>query len=298
MAKVGFIGLGIMGKPIVMNMLKANIDVTVYDINPAVVEECRKAGAKTAASAKELATGKDVVMSIVPNAKIVFSLLQGDDGVLAGVHEGTVIIDMSSVTPGDSQGCAKLCAEKGCPFLDAPVSGGEEGAIKGTLSIMVGGDEQVLDSVRPVFAAIGSSAVYIGPNGSGSVTKLANQIMVNVNIAAVAEALVLAQKAGADPKRVFEAVRGGLAGSRVLEDKAPRMFNRNFVPGGSLTTNLKDITNVMDTAKALEVPLFLSGSVQQIMLSLKAHGHIGDDHSGMVQFYENIAGVEVHTEEK
>ena len=126
----------------------------------------------------------------------------------------------------------------------------------------------------------------------------ANQIMVNVNIAAVAEALVLAQKAGADPKRVFEAVRGGLAGSRVLEDKAPRMFNRNFVPGGSLTTNLKDITNVMDTAKALEVPLFLSGSVQQIMLSLKAHGHIGDDHSGMVHFYENIAGVEVHTEEK
>ena len=298
MSKVGFIGLGIMGKPMVMNMLKAGIDVTVYDLNPDVVKECQKAGAKTAASAKELAGGKDTVMMIVPNAKIVLSILQGEQGVLAGVDAGTVIVDMSSVTPGDSQLCAQLAQKKNCTFLDAPVSGGQEGAINGTLSIMIGGNPADVEKIHDTFDAMGSSTKVIGPNGSGSVTKLANQIMVNVNIAAVAEALTLAQKAGADPKKVFEAVRGGLAGSRVLEDKAPRMFNRNFVAGGSLTTNLKDITNVMDTAKTLDVPLFLSGVVQQIMLSLKADGHIADDHAGLVQFYEKIADIEVHTEEK
>lgn len=298
MSKVGFIGLGIMGKPMVMNMLKANIDVTVYDLNPAVVEECKKAGAKTATSAKELAAGKDAVMMIVPNAKIVRSILEGENGVLAGVDAGTIIVDMSSVTPGDSKACAALVAEKGCTFLDAPVSGGQEGAINGTLSIMIGGDPADVEKIHDTFDAMGGSTKVIGPTGSGSVTKLANQIMVNVNITAVAEALILAQKAGADPKKVYEAVRGGLAGSRVLDDKAPRMFNRNFVAGGSLTTNLKDITNVMNTAKELDVSLFLSGAVQQIMLSLKAQGHIADDHAGIVQFYENISGVEVHTSEK
>ena len=140
MSKIGFIGLGIMGKPMVMNMLKASIDVTVYDVNPTVMEECHQAGAKTAASAKELAPGKDAVMMIVPNAAIVRSILQGENGVLAGIDAGTIIVDMSSVTPGDSQLCASLASEKQCSFLDAPVSGGQEGAIQGTLSIMVGGN--------------------------------------------------------------------------------------------------------------------------------------------------------------
>lgn len=223
MRKVGFIGLGIMGKPMVRNLLKAGIVVTVYDINAAVVEEMVKAGAKSAATPKDTAKGQDVVITMVPNGKIVESLLTGDDGILAGVDAGTVIADMSSVTPTQSKHFAKLAAEKNCPFLDSPVSGGEPGAVEARLAFMIGGDEKVVDSIHDVFDAMGKSAIVIGPNGAGSVTKLANQVMVNLNIAAVSEALILAQKAGADPKKVFEATRGGLAASQILTDKAPKI---------------------------------------------------------------------------
>ena len=297
MSKVGFIGLGIMGKPMVKNLLKAGLDTTVYDINPDAVAALQQEGAKAAASPKEAALGKDVVITMVPNGRIVKSLLEGEDGILAGVHEGTILIDMSSVSPVDSKEFAKLAAAKNCPFLDSPVSGGEPGAVNGTLAFMIGGEQAVVDAAKDVFEAMGKSITVVGPNGSGSVAKLANQIMVNLNIAAVSEAMVLAQKAGADPKKVYEAVRGGLAGSAVLGAKAAMMYSRNFKPGGTLAINLKDITNVMDTAKSLEVPLILTSELQQIMLSLKASGHIMDDHSGIVQFYEKIAGVEVKAAE-
>ena len=297
MSKVGFIGLGIMGKPMVRNLLKAGIPVTAYDINPTAVAEMVEAGAKGAATPKETAVGQDVVITMVPNGKIVEGLLTGVDGILAGVSEGTVIVDMSSVTPTQSKHFAELAAAKKCPFLDSPVSGGEPGAIEARLSFMVGGDEKIVERIRDVFDAMGKSVTVIGPNGSGSVTKLANQIMVNLNIAAVSEGLILAQKAGADPKKVFEAIRGGLAASQILTDKAPKMYNRDFKPGGTLAINLKDITNVMDTAKALDVPLVMTGMLHQIMLSLKADGHIMDDHSGIVKFYEKISGVEVRTKE-
>jgi len=297
MRKVGFIGLGIMGKPMVRNLLKAGIEVTVNDINAAAVDEMVAAGAKAAATPRETAVGQDVVITMVPNGKIVESLLTGDNGILAGAAEGTVIADMSSVTPTESKHFAELAAKKNCPFLDSPVSGGEPGAIEARLSFMVGGDEKVVERIKDVFDAMGRSVVVIGPNGAGSVTKLVNQVMVNLNIAAVSEGLILAQKAGADPKKVFEAIRGGLAASQILTDKAPKMFNRDFKPGGTLAINLKDINNVMDTAKALEVPLVMTSVLQQIMFSLKADGHIMDDHSGIVKFYEKIAGVEVKTKE-
>jgi len=293
MSKVGFIGLGIMGRPMVLNLLKAGIETTVYDVNPKAMEALCEAGAKAAASPKELAAGNDVVITMVPNGQIVLALLEGENGILAGVKPGTVLVDMSSVSPVDSQKFAKLAAEKECSFLDSPVSGGETGAINATLAFMVGGEEAVADKIKDVYDAMGTSLTVVGPNGSGSVAKLANQIMVNLNIAAVSEALVLAQKAGADPKKVYQAVRGGLAGSTVLDAKAPMMYERNFKPGGTLAINLKDITNVMDSAKSLEVPLILTSQLQQIMLSLKADGHIMDDHSGIVQFYEKISGVEV-----
>jgi len=293
MSTVGFIGLGIMGKPMVMNLLKAGIETTVYDINADAVQALAKAGAKAAHSAKEAAAGKDVVITMVPNAKIVTLLLEGEDGILAGVKPGAIIADMSSVSPVDSKRFAAMAAEKGCAFLDSPVSGGEPGAINATLAFMIGGDEATVEKMKDVFKAMGTSITVVGPNGSGSVAKLANQVIVNLNIAAVSEALVLAQKAGADPKKVYEAIRGGLAGSTVLDAKAPMMYGRNFKPGGTLAINLKDITNVMDTAKDLAVPLVLTSELQQIMLSLKATGHIMDDHSGIVQFYENISGVEV-----
>lgn len=297
MSKIGFIGLGIMGKPMVKNLLKAGIETTVYDINTIAVTELVKQGARKADSPREAAVNKDAVITMVPNAAIVKNILEGENGVLAGASEGTVIVDMSSVSPVASQEFARLAAEKSCPFLDSPVSGGEPGAVDGTLAFMIGGEEKNVEKIKDVFEAMGKSITIVGPNGSGSVAKLANQIMVNLNIAAVSEALVLAQKAGADPKKVFEAVRGGLAGSTVLDAKAPMMYSRNFKPGGTLAINLKDITNVMDTAKSLDVPLILTSSLQQIMLSLKADGHIMDDHSGIVQFYEKISGVTVKTEE-
>lgn len=298
MKRIGFVGLGIMGKPMVRNLLKAGFSVTVYDIVADAVTALVAEGATGASSAKEVATDQDVVITMVPSGPIVRSLLNGDDGILAGVKAGTVIVDMSSVTPVESKEFAELAAAKGCAFLDAPVSGGEPGAVAGTLAIMVGGEEDVLDSVRDVFEAMGSSITLVGPTGSGSVTKLANQVIVNLNIAAVAEALILSTKAGADPKKVYEAIRGGLAGSTVLDAKAPMMFRRNFKPGGPIKINLKDITNVMDTAKKLDLPLVMTGVLEQIMHSLKATGHLMDDHSGIVQFYENISGVVVKTNEE
>lgn len=285
MKKIGFIGLGIMGKPMVKNLLKAGFEVTAYDILPAAVQEMAEAGAIAGTSPKQAAQGKDVVITMVPSGPIVRSLLEGEDGVLAGIPEGAVIVDMSSVTAIESQEFAKLAESKGCHFLDAPVSGGEPGAVAGTLAIMIGGKQEVVDKVHDVFEAMGSSITLIGPNGSGSIAKLANQVIVNLNIAAVSEALILATKAGADPKKVYEAIRGGLAGSAVLDAKAPMMYSRNFKPGGPIRINLKDINNVMATANGLDLPLILTSSLQQIMNSLKSTGHLMDDHSGIVQFY-------------
>ncbi|HJF84907.1 MAG TPA: 2-hydroxy-3-oxopropionate reductase [Megamonas hypermegale] len=291
--KIGFIGLGIMGKPMSRNLLKAGFELIVYDIDETAVKIIEKAGAKPASSPKEVAQNSDVIITMLPKASIGKSVLEDENGILAGIKENSVVIDMSSVSPVASKEFAQLVEAKKCKFLDAPVSGGEIGAVNATMAIMIGGDEAVVERVRPILEALGKSITVVGPNGSGSVAKLANQIMVNLNIAAVAEALVLATKAGADPKRVFEAVRGGFAGSAVLEEKAPMMYSRNFKAGGPIYINLKDITNVVATADELDVPLILTPQLKEIMISLKATGHNNDDHSSIVQFYEKIAGVTV-----
>ncbi|MDM8143816.1 2-hydroxy-3-oxopropionate reductase [Megamonas hypermegale] len=291
--KIGFIGLGIMGKPMSRNLLKAGFELIVYDIDETAVKIIEKAGAKPASSPKEVAQNSDVIITMLPKASIVKSVLEDENGILAGIKENSVVIDMSSVSPVASKEFAQLVEAKKCKFLDAPVSGGEIGAVNATMAIMIGGDEAVVERVRPILEALGKSITVVGPNGSGSVAKLANQIMVNLNIAAVAEALVLATKAGADPKKVFEAVRGGFADSAVLEEKAPMMYSRNFKAGGPIYINLKDITNVVATADELDVPLILTPQLKEIMISLKATGHNNDDHSSIVQFYEKIAGVTV-----
>ena len=291
--KIGFIGLGIMGKPMSRNLLKAGFELIVYDIDETAVKIIEKAGAKPASSPKEVAQNSDVIITMLPKASIGKSVLEDENGILAGIKENSVLIDMSSVSPVASKEFAQMVEAKKCKFLDAPVSGGEIGAVNATMAIMIGGDEAVVERVRPILEALGKSITVVGPNGSGSVAKLANQIMVNLNIAAVAEALVLATKAGADPKRVFEAVRGGFAGSAVLEEKAPMMYSRNFKAGGPIYINLKDITNVVATADELDVPLILTPQLKEIMISLKATGHNNDDHSSIVQFYEKIAGVTV-----
>lgn len=291
--KIGFIGLGIMGKPMSRNLLKAGFELIVYDIDETAVKIIEKAGAKPASSPKEVAQNSDVIITMLPKASIGKSVLEDENGILAGIKKNSVVIDMSSVSPVASKEFAQLVEAKKCKFLDAPVSGGEIGAVNATMAIMIGGDEAVVERVRPILEALGKSITLVGPNGSGSVAKLANQIMVNLNIAAVAEALVLATKAGADPKKVFEAVRGGFAGSAVLEEKAPMMYSRNFKAGGPIYINLKDITNVVATADELDVPLILTPQLKEIMISLKATGHNNDDHSSIVQFYEKIAGVTV-----
>ena len=251
-----------------------------------------------AATLKEIGEKCPVIFTILPNGAIVQSVLFGADGVAEGVKEGSVVVDMSSVTPTESKVCAEKLASLGVDFLDAPVSGGEPKAIDGTLAFMVGGKQEAFDRMVPYFDIMGASALLVGGTGSGSVTKLANQVIVNLNIAAVSEALVLATKAGADPELVYKAIRGGLAGSTVLDAKAPLMIDRNFVPGGKISINLKDIKNVMATAHDIDVPLPMSSQLLEIMQALKVDGHLEDDHGGIVQYFEKLAGVEVKRKEQ
>jgi 2-hydroxy-3-oxopropionate reductase len=292
MQKIGFVGLGIMGRPMALNLLAAGTPLLVNDVNAAAVEAvCRQGGEAT--SLAEIGRSCDVVLTILPNGTIVQEVLFGPDGSASLLASGTLVIDMSSVTPGESQICCNRLAEQGVGFLDAPVSGGEPGAIDGTLAFMVGGERQDFERAMPYFNILGSSAVLVGASGAGSVTKLCNQIIVNMNIATVAEALTLATKAGIDPELVCQAIRGGLAGSNVLDAKAPMMIARNFKPGGKISINHKDIKNAMQTAHDLDVPLLFTSTLFEALQALKVSGHMDDDHSGIVQFVESLAGVRV-----
>ena len=293
MSKIGFIGLGIMGKPMSRNLLKAGFQLVIYDIDRAPVEELKQAGAEVGASPMDVAAKAHVIITMLPNSPHVKAAVLGKDGVIEGAHKGSIVVDMSSITPIVSREISEALAQKGIRMLDAPVSGGEPKAIDGSLSIMVGGAQADFDEVLPIFKAMGSSAVLTGGSGAGSVTKLANQIIVQLNIAAVSEALVMATKAGVDPELVYKAIRGGLAGSTVLDAKAPLMLDRKFDPGGRISTNLKDIANVLETSHEIGVPLPLTAVVMEILQALKADGMGNLDHGAIVRFYEKLAHVEV-----
>ncbi|WP_212391656.1 2-hydroxy-3-oxopropionate reductase [Sporosarcina beigongshangi] len=290
---IGFIGLGIMGRPMVLNLLKAGFHVTAFDVS----EEARKivvaAGATEAQSPREVAVKSDCIITMLPNAAIVKHVLLGENGVVEGVKAGTVIVDMSSVSPVDSQYFAQEFSKKDVAFLDAPVSGGEPKAIDGTMSIMIGGDEKALGKVLPALQAMGEDITHVGASGSGSTTKLANQILVNVTIAAMSEAVVLAAKAGVDVEKMYQAIRGGLAGSAVLDAKIPLVLDRNFVAGGRIDINLKDLTNVLDAGREIGVPMPLTSNVVEMFHALKVDGKAADDHAGLVQYYEKLANFEV-----
>ncbi|HBF0843198.1 TPA: 2-hydroxy-3-oxopropionate reductase [Clostridioides difficile] len=290
--KLGFIGLGIMGKPMAKNLLKDGCNLLVYDINKSAVDELISCGAKYA-SVLEMGQECDIVFTILPNGTIVQDILFGMDGLAKTLKEGSIVVDMSSVTPTESIFCANKLKDMGLEFIDSPVSGGEPKAIDGTLAFMAGGKEEIYKKVEPFFNIMGSSSILIGDNGSGSVTKLTNQVIVNLTIAAVSEAFVLAAKAGADPEKVYKAIRGGLAGSTILDAKIPMIMNRDFKPGGKISINLKDIKNVMQTAHNLDVPLPMTSQLLEIMQTLKVHGHLEDDHSGIAQYFEKLAGVEI-----
>ena len=292
MKKAGFIGLGIMGKPMAKNLLKAGCELMVYDINKDAVDEVAKEGAK-AAGLEEIGRECEIIFTILPNGKIVSDVLFSENGVFSTVKAGAVVCDMSSVTPTESKACAAKLLEKCVGFIDSPVSGGEPKAIDGTLAFMAGGEEKDFEAVKPYMDIMGASALLIGPSGSGSVTKLANQIIVNLTIATVSEAFVLATKAGADPVKVYNAIRGGLAGSTVLDAKIPMIVERNFKPGGKISINHKDIKNVINTAHEIDCPVPLTAQLFEIMQALKVGGHMDDDHGGIVQYFEQLAGVEV-----
>ena len=292
MAKIGFIGLGIMGKPMSKNLIKGGCDLIVTDLNKAAVDEVVAAGA-TAGTYKDIAENCDIIFISLPNGAIVNSVLFGEGGVAEYVKAGTVICDTSSVTPTDSKNNAAKLAEKGVGFIDCPVSGGEPKAIDGTLAFMCGGKQEDYDKAEPYIMKMAASSLLVGPSGSGSVTKLTNQAIVNLTIAAVGEAFVLAAKAGADPEKVYQAIRGGLAGSTVLDAKIPMILDRNFVPGGKISINHKDIKNVLATAHDIDVPMPLTAQLFEIQQALKVSGHFEDDHGGYVQYFEQLANCQV-----
>lgn len=289
---VGFIGLGIMGKPMALNLRKAGVSLMVYDLNEAAVRELVDAGATTASPA-EIGGKCDVVFTILPNGTVVHNVLFGENGAAASMAAGSIVCDMSSVSQMDARECASRLAERGIGFVDAPVSGGEPKAIDGTLAFMAGGERGQFEQLERYFAIMGSSALLIGGAGSGCIAKLANQMIVNLTIAAVSEAFVFAAKAGADPEKVYQAIRGGLAGSTVLDAKIPLILERNFKPGGTLAINRKDIGNVLAAAHQIDAPVPFSAALFEIMQSLKVWGHMGDDHCGIVQYFEKLADTKV-----
>ena len=291
--EVGFIGLGIMGKPMARNLIKAGYSLTVYDVVATSVEEIVTDGASPASSSREVAEKAPVVITMVPDSADSEAAILGPNGVLEGTSRGSVVIDMSSIAPGTSQKIAAACEPAGVDFLDAPVSGGEPKAIDGTLAIMVGGKKGVFDGHIDMLNAVGGSIVLCGDYGAGNTTKLANQIIVAANIVGAAEALVLAKKAGLDPSVVYEAIKGGLAGSAVLDAKAPMMIEGNFNPGFRVRLHQKDLHNALLTGKELGVPLPVTGLVQQMLGSLMNGGKADSDHSAIANFIEDMAGTTI-----
>ena len=293
MEKIGFIGLGIMGKPMTRNLLKAGYAVRVFDFMAASVAAMVEAGAVAGNSSADVAAHCDVIITMLPDGPDVETAVLGPGGVLEGVRPGSLVVDMSSISPLAAQKIAAACGAHGVDFVDAPVSGGEPKAIEATLAIMAGGTQQAFDRALPILQKMGSSAILTGPVGAGNVTKLANQIMVACNIAAMSEALVLATKAGLDPEVVFNAVKGGLAGSTVLNAKAPMVIARNFQPGFRIRLHEKDLRNALLAAEAMKVSLPLTSTVQQMLIALMNAGKGDLDHSAIAQFIEGMAGVEV-----
>lgn len=291
--KIGFIGLGIMGRPMSKNLLKAGYEVIVCDVVQAAVEEVVAAGAKAAATPKAVAEQADVIITMLPNSPHVKQVILGENGVIEGAQKGAIVVDMSSIAPLVSREVAQKLTEKGIEMLDAPVSGGEPKALDGTLSVMVGGKKEIFDRCFDIMKAMAGSVVLTGEIGAGNVTKLANQVIVAINIAAMAEALVLASKAGVEPELVYQAIRGGLAGSTVLDAKAPLVMDRNFDPGFRINLHIKDLNNVLETSHEIGVPLPLTAAVMEMMQALKADGMGDCDHGSLVRYYERLSKAEV-----
>ncbi|MBI5582364.1 MAG: 2-hydroxy-3-oxopropionate reductase [Deltaproteobacteria bacterium] len=292
--KIGFIGLGIMGKPMAHNLLKAGYALVVYNRSRGPVLELTAAGAREAGSPREVAEHCGIVVTMLPDSPQVEEVALGKNGLLeAELPPGFILVDMSSIAPLVARKVEQALSAKGGDMLDAPVSGGQPGAIAGTLAIMVGGKPEIFEKVKPLFAVLGNGGTLVGPIGAGNITKLVNQIIVALNIAALSEAFVLGKKAGVNPRLIFEAIRGGLAGSQALNAKMPLMLERKFDPGFRINLHIKDLNNALSTGHDLGAPLPLTSQVMEIMQALKVAGEAGNDHSGLVRFFERLAAVEV-----
>lgn len=287
--KIGFVGLGIMGKPMVKNLIKANKEVLVNDLNKEAEKEVEALGAKVV-SIEEMARDAEVMITMLPNGAIVKSVLYSGETTVLNQSEINVkmVIDMSSLTPNESLEISKVLEEKDIQYVDAPVSGGEPLAITGELAVMVGCDEGLLEDIKEVLRPIAGSVVRVGHVGSGSVVKLANQIIVNTNIAALSEAVVLAKKFDIDLTEMHEAIKNGLAGSAVMEAKFPKMIEQDYKPGGTLNINLKDLKNVSSTADTAGLTLPVVNQIKEIYKSEVAQGNGLNDHSGIIQYFEKI----------
>ena len=290
--KIGFIGLGIMGKPMAKNLLKAGYTLLVNTHKQATMDEMAAVGA-VLATQQEIGEKCDIVMTMLPNSPQVKEVMLGENGVAVHMKPGSIFVDMSSINPIASKEIAAELAKHGVDMLDAPVSGGEPKAIDGTLSFMVGGKQEAYDRIEPILLKMGASVVRCGEVGAGNTTKLANQIIVACNIQALAEALTLSQKAGVDPNLVFAAIRGGLAGSTVMDAKAPMMISGNDTPGFRINLHIKDLNNALDCAHSVGAPLPMTASVQEIMQYLASNGLGACDHSAIAQYYEKLADVKI-----
>jgi 2-hydroxy-3-oxopropionate reductase len=288
---IGFIGLGIMGRPMARNLLKAGYPLVVHSRSRGPVDEIAKAGAKVATSPRDVAAQCDVLITMLPNSPDVEQVVLGRDGVIEGARAGLMFLDMSTISPLVSQKVGAALAQKSVQMLDAPVSGGEKGAIDGVLSIMVGGDKAVFDKALPIFQAMGKTITHLGPLGAGGFTKLANQIIVAVNLTALGEALTLAKKAGLDRELTLTALAGGLAGSKCLDQKKPNYVANTYNPGFKIDLHYKDLGLVMESARALGVPLPATAAVQELFSALRVKGRGGLDHSGVITLLEDLAGL-------
>ncbi|MES2307234.1 MAG: 2-hydroxy-3-oxopropionate reductase [Verrucomicrobiota bacterium] len=292
--KIGFIGLGIMGKPMCKNLLKNGFEVVICaHKSKEALNELVAAGATAAANPREVAKQTEIIITMLPNSPQVKSVILGVDGIVEGIRAGTIVADMSSIAPLISRELSIELAKKGAELLDAPVSGGEPKAIEGTLSVMVGGKKEVFDKAFPVLKAMAASVVLTGDIGAGNVTKLANQVIVALNIAAMSEAFVLASKCGVAPELVYQAIRGGLAGSTALDAKAPLMLDRKINPGFRINLHIKDLANALETAHEVGAPLPLTAAVMETLQALKVDGFGDADHGAIVRYYEKLAKIEV-----
>jgi len=291
--RIGFIGLGIMGKPMALHIIEKGYETYIFDLNTNAVNELEALGGNACNSNSEVAKNSDVIITMLPTSKHVSQVLFSENGVANNSTPGTIIIDMSSVSTEDSREVATKLKSCNLQFMDAPVSGGEPMALEGRLSIMVGGEERDFEKVLPLFQSMGENIVHFGENGTGSAAKLANQIIVSINLAALSEACVYASKSGIDLNKLFEAISGGLAGSAIMEAKMPSIIERNFEPGGKIETNFKDLGNIQHSANALGIPLPITNIVKEIFSSEVANGNSKKDHSYIIDFFEKIANHQV-----